>query len=414
MVPDGRYTVYINDLPFRVEVDNTPPEIGLRFENLAVGEALVNVSTPPACIPGGLWQGGRGDVARLSSVTADRAWHVVDERLKLWVFHGAPKPGDSGTEPVFVPDLVYGQPVLEGGRPRVRREAGRPVDRREPEYLFLYAPYTGLELEAWDLAGNHSSVAVDRPHEAVFPMGAMWAPKCETAVAALQPESQDDEGRPSRGPVNALKPEGIVLQAGTTLRLPPDQQELRLVFEPIDGGAQRELPLERWDIGGHRNLEIDSFAELGIDPAGTYRGRFTARGESGEVASAPFAFCPCPQWLRTFWVVPAEPDPKLFVIVQVRLDAAVVKAQADLQIQRITDLTPLGTLDLQPLDAGTAWERFGFRLDSQTEEAFFAQLPDLSLDCANRLHVGVRCATRPATPTRTSPPPRTSRPAARS
>ena len=44
VVPDGRYTVFINELPFRVEVDSTPPEIGLRFENLQAAGGRVSVS----------------------------------------------------------------------------------------------------------------------------------------------------------------------------------------------------------------------------------------------------------------------------------------------------------------------------------------------------------------------------------
>jgi subtilase family serine protease len=389
VVADGRYTVYINDLPFRVEVDDTPPEIGLRLENLAVAPADVNVTGPPSCIPAGLFQGGPGPSAPLSSVSADRAWHVVDERLKSWVLHGATsRPLDSGTEPVFVPEAgSYGQ------RARVRREEGRPMDRRDSEYLFPYAPLTGLELEAWDLAGNHSRVLVERPPEAVFPLGATWAAKCEVAAAVLLPEDQDDRGNPSGEPVNALRPDGIVLQAGATLRRPIDEQNLRLVFQPVDGGAERDLPLDPWDIGGHRNLRVASFEELGVDPMGTYRGRFTAQGESAEITSSPFVFCPCNQWLRAFWVAVRRPDrprPDRFVIAQVHLDAAVVKAQADVQIERLGILTSLGTLDLLPIDAEAALERFGLRFDSRTEEAFFAQLPDLSLDCANRLHVGVR------------------------
>ncbi len=87
VVPDGRYTVFINELPFRVEVDSTPPEIGLRFENLQAAGGRVSVSESD-CRPGGLSR-GQGAFLPLSSVAADRVWHVVDERLDRWVFRHA-------------------------------------------------------------------------------------------------------------------------------------------------------------------------------------------------------------------------------------------------------------------------------------------------------------------------------------
>src|SRR5262249_33797535 len=34
VVPDGRYTVLINDLPLRVDVDSTPPDVALSFAGL--------------------------------------------------------------------------------------------------------------------------------------------------------------------------------------------------------------------------------------------------------------------------------------------------------------------------------------------------------------------------------------------
>ena len=49
IVRDGRYTVFLNDLPFRVEVDTTPPEIDLRFEN-ARAVPLPTESGRAACL----------------------------------------------------------------------------------------------------------------------------------------------------------------------------------------------------------------------------------------------------------------------------------------------------------------------------------------------------------------------------
>ncbi len=67
VVPDGRYTVYINDLPFRVEVDDTPPDIAGGFDNLRVGS----------------FRNARG--FRWSKVLADLHFHVLDPNLRSWV-----------------------------------------------------------------------------------------------------------------------------------------------------------------------------------------------------------------------------------------------------------------------------------------------------------------------------------------
>ena len=219
VVPDGRYTVFINELPFRVEVDTTPPEIGLRFENLQAAGGRVSVSESD-CRPGGLSRGS-GLFLPLSSVAAERAWHVVDERLDRWVFRTATGVIQGESEPVFVPEAdPSGAPVLDGGRPRVRRENGRPVDRRELEFALAYVRATGMKLEAWDQAGNHTEVAVEPPAEAILPLGAVWRKHCEALAPALRIEASEG-GAPSGGPVNVLRPEKIVLQTATTLRRPP-------------------------------------------------------------------------------------------------------------------------------------------------------------------------------------------------
>ena len=383
VVPDGRYTVFINELPFRVEVDSTPPEIGLRFENVQVASGRVSVSGD--CRPGGLWR-SQGPFLPLSSVAADRVWHVVDERLDRWVF--GVETGVS--EPVFVPETdPSGAPVLDGGRPRVRRENGRPADRRELQFVLDYVRAKGLKLEAWDYAGNHTEVAVEPPAEAILPLGAVWRKDCEALAPALRVEASVGDA-PSGGPVNGLRPEKIVLQTATTLRRPPEEQQLRLVVEPVKGGPSRELPLPPG--AGHVNADIESFEGIGVDPTLTYRGRFSGRGEAGELSSAPFVFSPCRQWLRAFTAISTRDlDPKWFVIVQVGLDAAVVDVRAGLTLEPIRGVaTPLGTLDLLPLDEATARRRFDIPLGDGREAVFFAQLPEVKIDCANRLRVTVR------------------------
>ena len=337
-----------------------------------------------------LWRGGPEPFLPLSSVAAEQVWHVVDERLDRWVFRGATGSIYGESEPVFVPETdPSGAPVLDGGRPRVRRENGRPVDRRELQFVLAYVRATGLKLEAWDHAGNHTEVAVEPPAEAILPLGAVWRENCEALAPALRVEASEDD-TPAGGPVNGLRPEKIVLQVATSLRLSPEEQQLRLVVEPVKGGPSRELPLRAG--AGHVNADIESFEGIGVDPTMTYRGRFRGLGEAGEVSSAPFVFSPCSQWLRAFTAISTrDRDPKRFVIVQVSLDAAVVEVRAGLTLEPIRGVaTPLGTLDLLPLDEATARRLFEIRLDGDGEPVFFAQLPDVKIDCANRLRVTVR------------------------
>ena len=195
---------------------------------------------------------------------------------------------------------------------------------------------------------------------------------------------------PSIGPTNALRPEKIVLQAGTASTAPRGAAAAPRLRAGRRGGPARELVLEAGE--GHANLDIGSFEALGVDPPVTYSGRFRGRGEAGEVSSAPFVFSPCRQWLRAFPAISlGSADPKWFVIVQVGLDTAVAEVRAGLTLEPIRGVaTPLGTLDFLPLDEGTARRRFDLPLGGGRQAAFYAQLPDVKIDCANRLRVAVR------------------------
>ena len=70
------------------------------------------------------------------------------------------------------------RPVLEDGRPRVRRVDGRPRVGSDSEFASRYVTSAGLALEATDLAGNVSRVAIDPLEEALVPLGAEARCRC--------------------------------------------------------------------------------------------------------------------------------------------------------------------------------------------------------------------------------------------
>ena len=261
-----------------------------------------------------------------------------------------------------------GAPVLDGGAPACgARTAGPPTVASGSSCSTTFR--TGLKLEAWDYAGNHTRVGRRAAGRRPPPLGAVWRESCEALAPALRVEASEED-TPSGGPVNALRPEKVVLQVGTSLRLSPEEQQLRLVVEPVEGGPSSELPLRAG--AGHVNADIESFEGIGLDPTVTYRGRFRGRGDAGEVSSAPFVFSPCNQWLRAFTAISTRAlDPKSFVIVQVSLDAAVIEVRAGLTLEPIRGVaTPLGTLDLLPLDEATARRLFEIPLGGAGEAVF--------------------------------------------
>ena len=392
VVPDGRYTVLLDDVPFTVEVDNTPPEIGMRFEGLRAAPAPVIAGgvrrdgegcrpyglSPPIMDPRAAPGPNRPIEIPLSSIVASRIWHVVDPALDEWRLIDSGGELDRGTEGVFVEDAdASGRPVLEDGRPRVRREDGRPVDQRDDEFVSRYLRFTDLALEATDLAGNTSRVAIDRLPEALVPLGA--ESQC-MGLAQILGSS-----------VAALEPEKVTIQAGATLRNDVASQRLHLAVQPDDGGAWLELPFDAIDYGGHRNLYIDAFAAVGLDPIGTYRGVIKGSGESGEVTSPEFRFSPCGEWLAVSVVgrdIPGR-GPVTYLLLRAKVSANVTQASGQ---QWREDPAGRLTLDfgaeLLPVSADQV--RDWFRLVLPGESLFLAEWPKLDGTCVDRVRIKVR------------------------
>jgi subtilase family serine protease/Tol biopolymer transport system component len=377
LVPDGWYTVSVNGLPFRVEVDNTPPEIGLEvLGEPHATEAPITVAGPE-CEPNG--PALQPPSRPLSTVGADLSLYVVDRNLAGW--WTAPWVG--GREPVFVPDTdASGAPLFEAGRPRVKRKDGRPVGLGVSAFVAgSYPPSTSLRLEARDLAGNVSVVAVEPPREAIVPLGAIS--RCEPLAAAL-----------TAGKVHELAPDNLYLQVGATLHH-DSNVPARFELQPAEGGEWREVGQT---IGGASltTFRIDSFEALGLNPTATFTGRFRLQGAGGELVSPSFDFCPC-QWRLDTQLLYDFAASRTALLVRGHLPSTMVSGQASLQYSPDGSFqAALPPLTLQPIEAGEVLRRFHLTL-REGESALGALMPPLEMECS---HLVVSVEVRDADGTR--------------
>lgn len=185
---DGRYMVYLNQVPFRVDLDATPPEIGWSHHGLVRGGSVAYFSPGET-----LDQGGRCELNEVfvEDVLVDTSMHVVDRNLVRWGV------GDfSDSDQVFVPSGAY-EP---DGTPSVLRENGRPVDVRDRRWREMYGG-----LSAVDRAGNVSSLERTPLDEKFFATGVRATPDCTlpfgTTLPPTQPILPPD---PPQNAVNAL------------------------------------------------------------------------------------------------------------------------------------------------------------------------------------------------------------------
>jgi subtilase family serine protease/flagellar hook assembly protein FlgD len=320
VVPDGRYTVYLNGLPFRVEVDDTPPEIGWRFDDLHVRKDEFG---PPVCG----YFGGVGASVDLGTVVADRSRYVVDPHLRSWTLGAGGEELVSGTEAVYeVETDANGLPILDEGVPRVRRTGGQPVDRRDEDTSALaFARLPGFRFQAEDHAGNRSEVAVPPVPEGAWPLGAAYG--CHALLTA--PVVTEEAAAPSPPPVHSLSPEKVVLVAGAALRRDPAEQSVRFSFAPREGGVGQDVTMFPEGRPGLWYLPVASFAALGADPIQTYRGRFVGDGADADVSSESFLFTPCPEWLLA--EIEAPPDGVPLLVLRAQTSDAVVEAWAEVR-----------------------------------------------------------------------------------
>ena len=251
VVADGKYTVFVNGLPLRIEVDTTPPDIGWAYQNLRSEtlDKVVCTSVRPAGV-----------------VSVDVLSHVFDAHLRRW---SAPGGGESNLS-VYVPDTdEQGRVILEQGRPRVRRTNGRIVDRLETSDG-AWAARAGTSLVAEDYAGNRSVFPVAPLAERLFLLEGYQNP-C-TVPPILPPV---DTKR-----VYSLKPESEFV-LGPVLRGP--SYSLRLDIRARGNTSWTSLAL------GGATAGID-FPARGFPSGPVYEGRFVATSATNELSSEDFAF----------------------------------------------------------------------------------------------------------------------------
>jgi subtilase family serine protease len=230
-VTDGTYTVTINGAPFRIGVDATPPEIGLRYEN-------PQVIARPAPNP--------GPCQSVAQMGADALRHVVDGNLKAWWIEtagGAPLTAPTSV-PVFVPELGPGGGIRLDGRglPIAKRTGGVPDDVRTLESPRLARD---ARLVAEDFAGNRATAAIGLLDEVLL-TGDAWFDAgnglCERTFIDGGPEV-----------VHPLAPE-TSFALPNSLRLPGAQWNRRFHVQPRspEGAPWLETHLRKSGLPGAR------------------------------------------------------------------------------------------------------------------------------------------------------------------
>lgn len=248
VVPDGRYTVALNGLPMRVDVDTTPPD-------QAWSEGAPEIRTE-----------AQGEITRVY-VGLTRSMHVVDPHLKAWL-----APEGDGTEQVYDPErdadgrIVYD----ERGVPVIRYANGHPADLVEEAEIG--GNVERLAFSAEDRAGNISQVAEPARPERLF---LLEAREPDGTQRLLPPRSEQQ--------LHELRPPQITFLLATTALEPGSPVFFR--FQRESGGSWSEAPAGlAWNA---------RYEDLGLAFGVVYRGEFVQRLATGEIRSDVFRFRVC-------------------------------------------------------------------------------------------------------------------------
>lgn len=270
LAADGRYRVYLNEIPFRVDLDATPPEIGWSHEAVVSLGKDVAKSPDELRSPDGHCTYGLVSVDDLK--IAGR-WHVVDPNLERW------RVGEySEDRQIFVPVEGEYQP---DGTPVVKREDGQPVDVASVFPRTMYATLT-----ARDRAGNVSTLEPVPLDEVLVATGVRPKPDCSLSQALQLPATQ------------SVEPASTSLEAVNRLPLQP-----RFFFEsgPFPHGAgparfEFQNAAGNWIAGATNVHYVDvDLPALGLTPGPTYLGRIAS--EEGRT-SEEFRFSLCRESMR--------------------------------------------------------------------------------------------------------------------
>ena len=274
LVADGRYTVFLNDVPFRVDVDATPPDLGWVHEEVdAFRDGGVQIS--PQEQPGWGLQNCAAQVST-AGVAIRTKRHVVDPNLERWIVRDPDNQRlESGTGQIYVPARdESGQVIVVNGVPEILRENGRPVD----EVAWLDRRWYG-DLSAVDRAGNRSLLPRTETPQEWFVTGVRRTPNCSwpPVPAALPRTRYLDSARPTQFPLRTR----LFTDNG------PDSTggySARFEYRAPSATVWQQGP----ETSGYTDLNL---VEMGLTPGAVYRGRLSATATPGHSEEFDFRVC---------------------------------------------------------------------------------------------------------------------------
>jgi YVTN family beta-propeller protein len=344
VVSDGRYTVFINELPFRVEVDSTPPDLAWSWDSLHLArlynEREVNAGSAdgrPVLIDkvtGKIVKGPDGNPVPLTSanvdLVADQLWHVVDAHLRGWsaeglVGWGVTRVGGTASEYDPMRD-ANGNVVFDGTVPQIKFLNGHAANRKDlADYVGANGTVAGAAFSASDYAGNAANVSIVAVPERLFFVNAN---NCVNLPSGAQichsiAEVEGDQGGALPGnqghrSATFFQNAAITFVVAETLRANP--AGIGFEYRPASGG-------EWMPAGGSGASDETGFATFSVTfhdvLQGAQVGRFYATGQSGTIYSEEFTFFIAPQCDGGVTLItdrtPLSPDVDLLTIdVQAR------------------------------------------------------------------------------------------------
>ncbi|MEO8359207.1 MAG: FlgD immunoglobulin-like domain containing protein [Vicinamibacteria bacterium] len=276
---DGRYTLFLNDLPFRLEVDATPPDIGWVWKDLRPYVVELNPKLFTSLDPEKFCT--KAPQITAAALSAPYAIHVVDPHLRNW---SGPRDTGGRTQ-LYVPDVnAPGTPLGDGLQPPVKRVNGVVQDREQIDSPGS-AVQPGQSLIAEDYAGNRAVIPIVGVPEQNVLLEVDPGSRCEAIVE-----------RHTRVLPPILADQTYLLKTTSAfyverVRIAPGGQSLPVTLQhrSTEGAAWTDSPVP---FIGNR---IDLLAQ-GVSPAGDQQLRFVSQTPGGELASRVLNFSLCDEF----------------------------------------------------------------------------------------------------------------------